>query len=408
VILNKFVYNYFLILFAAIPVSIVAGPSISLFNIIIIDFSFICLIIYLRNFNFLKNKTFFYLLILYSYLIFNSIISLEPYEGIYRNLGFIRIIIFFIAVNFFFNQKLFFKKVFWIWLIVISIIVFDVYIERFSGENLFGFGKEYGQRIVSFFKDEPIVGGYINGFCLLIIGFLLDTYKNYNQKKILFLSLIFITAIFLTGERSNSIKTLIGISIFYLLLDDFKFKQKIFFLSSILIFFIIIIFNFSFLKERFVNQFKYVKIENTLYYRHYVSGLSVFENHKLLGVGNKNYRVETCENSQKLEIANKQNYLCSTHPHQIYFEILSEHGIVGTVIILMIFYKLIFSKIKKIFLNGNYIEKGSLIYLIIVFFPLLPSGSFFNDYMMTLFAINLSILYGSNNELNIFSAKKNI
>jgi len=37
---------------------------------------------------------------------------------------------------------------------------------------------------------------------------------------------------------------------------------------------------------------------------------------------------------------------------------------------------------------------------------LLPTGSFFNDYMITLFAINLSIFYGSNDKLNVFSIKK--
>ena len=41
-----------------------------------------------------------------------------------------------------------------------------------------------GDRIVSFFKDEPIVGGYLNTFYLMIIGFL---YLNYGKKtKILF------------------------------------------------------------------------------------------------------------------------------------------------------------------------------------------------------------------------------
>ena len=120
-------------------------------------------------------------------------------------------------------------------------------------------------------------------------------------------------------------------------------------------------------------------------------------NAKLLGVGNKNYRLESCKNFDK------KDYLCSTHPHQIYFEFLSEHGILGTLFLFFIFYKLIFSKVREIFSNGKYIEKGSLIYLIIVFVPFLPSGSFFNDYMITLFAINLSIFYGSNKKLNIFS-----
>ena len=405
-VINKFIYNYFLGLFAIIPISIIAGPLISLSNILIIDLSFICLIIYLKNYDFLKNKSLIYLFLLYLYLIFNSLTSLDSSEGFYRNLGFIRIILLFVAINFFFKQNLFFKKVLGVWFLIISLVVLDIYLERFSGQNILGFGEQYGERIVSFFKDEPIVGGYVNSFYLIVIGYLFDKHKNYDQKKILLFSLIIIAAIFLTGERTNSIKAFLGITIFYFLFKDFKLKQKIIFLTSILIFLIIIILNSDFLKLRFVDQIKYSKIENSLYYRHYKSGISVFKNHKFLGVGNKNYRVETCNNSNKAENLKKQSYLCSTHPHQIYFEFLSEHGIVGTIILLFFFYKLIFSKVRETYLEGKYIQKGSLIYLTLIFLPFLPTGSFFNDYMITLFAINLSIFYGSNNKLNIFSKKK--
>ena len=58
-------------------------------------------------------------------------------------------------------------------LITIFIVSFDVYIESFTGKNILGFMVSiYGRRIVSFFKDEPIVGGYINAFYLILIGFL--------------------------------------------------------------------------------------------------------------------------------------------------------------------------------------------------------------------------------------------
>ena len=48
----------------------------------------------------------------------------------------------------------------------------DTYIESILGKNILGYGETHGARIVSFFKDEPIVGGYINGFYLIIIGYL--------------------------------------------------------------------------------------------------------------------------------------------------------------------------------------------------------------------------------------------
>ena len=100
--LNKNIYSYFLILFSLIPVTIIVGSAVSVVNILLIDFSFIILIIYNKNFNFLKNKTIIYFFILYIYLIFNSLISIDYTEGVLRNLGFLRIIILFFAFNFFF------------------------------------------------------------------------------------------------------------------------------------------------------------------------------------------------------------------------------------------------------------------------------------------------------------------
>ena len=41
-------------------------------------------------------------------------------------------------------------------------------------------------------------------------------------------------------------------------------------------------------------------------------------------LGNKNYRVVSCGGSYEL--------IWITHPHQIYFEFLSEYGILGTLI----------------------------------------------------------------------------
>ena len=102
--LNKITYNYFLILFSVIPITIIAGSAVSLANILLIDLSFIILIIYKKNFGFLKNKTIIYFFIFYIYLIFNSFISVDHSIGAFRNFGFLRIIILFVALNYFFQD----------------------------------------------------------------------------------------------------------------------------------------------------------------------------------------------------------------------------------------------------------------------------------------------------------------
>lgn len=407
--ISKICYNYFLILYSIIPISFLFGPSISLINILVIDLSFILLILYKKNFSFLKSKPIKLLFLLYVYLIFNSFISLNSDLGFYRNLGFVRLIILFISINYFFNEKNFFNKVFLIWSCVFFLISFDVYLEGITGKNILGYGSEigkhkYGQRIVSFFIDEPIVGGFINAFLLIIVGFFSDKLNLKYKNLILFSSFIFILAILITGERSNTLKAIFALIFFLLVVRNFSIKSKI---NSIILLSLIItisILNSDFLKLRFLTQIKNsLNYEKNIYFQLQKSGFEVFKNYKIFGVGNKNYRFETCNNNSNLK---NVNYICTTHPHQTYLEFLSEHGIFGTTVILLIFYLLIFSKFKLFFKSYKNIQLGTFMYLLFAFSPFLPSGSFFSDYSITLFFINMSIFYASSTELNIFDNSK--
>ena len=410
----KILNYYFLFLFSLIPASIIIGPAISLFNILLIDISFIFFILFKKDFKFLSNKTVKLILLLCLYLIFNSIIAKDFSMSAYRNLGFIRFGIFFLAFNYFFYNNDFVNRVLVIWALTLSFLSLDTYLESISGTNILGYGEAYGARIVSFFKDEPIVGGYINGFYLIIIGFLFYLNNKISNKYkyiILIFTIFFITVIILTGERSNSIKAILGFFLFYFLNDHFKFKEKILSVLLLVLVFIFLLNTSNFLKLRYGGQFfkpiisifqsnNEISVEReankNLYIVLYQSGFEVFKKYKIFGVGNKNYRLETCSNEKN------PKYYCNTHPHQLYFEFLAEHGIVGTVILIFILFSLILSKIKIILSSKNYLQLGCLTFLLTSFIPLLPSGAFFADYNLTIFWINLSIMYAVGNKTNVF------
>ena len=165
--------NYFLILVSIVPLSILVGSTISLSNIILLTLTFLFFSIYKRFLFLLKDPIIISLLIIYLYLIFNSIISINPEIGIYRNLGFFRFILLFASINylFFFHIKI--DLVFKIWLLIILIVLLDSYIEFIFGKNIMGYGGSDGARIVSFFKDEPIVAAFLNGFVFILFGYLL-------------------------------------------------------------------------------------------------------------------------------------------------------------------------------------------------------------------------------------------
>jgi len=418
---NKILNIYFLLLFSFIPVSIIVGPAVSFINVLLINFSFIFLILYKNDYKFLSYKTVKLIIFLWLYLIFNSVISKDFLMSAPRNFGFIRFGILFLAFNYFFYNKDFINKVIIVWTITLCILSLDVYIESAYGRNILGYGEEYGARIVSFFKDEPIVGGYINGFYLALIGYLFylnDEIVNKYKNIILIFSIFFLIAIILTGERSNSIKAIFGFFLFYSFNDIFKFKEKIFSILLLILIFIFLLNTSNFLKVRYGAQFfkpiiyllksdegrkdfkvasNYKDYNNDNYYKLYQSGFEVFKKYPVFGVGNKNYRLEACSKEKNLK------YICNTHPHQVYFEFLAEHGLVGSVILLFILFNLVFSKIKIIFNSKNYLQLGCLIFLITSFIPFLPSGAFFADYNSTIFWVNLSIMYAVGKKTNVYN-----
>ncbi len=402
----------YLFLISILPLSIIVGPSISLLNTLLIVILFL---ITLNSYKIKIEKIFllYLLIILYVYLIFNSFISIDYKEGIYRNLGFLRFVILFIAINLFFKISSSQFQFLNFWSLIVLIVVFDSFVEFSFGKNLLGYGDDlYVDRIVSFFKDEPIVGAYLLGFNFIIVGYFFEKFYKQNLKlklALFFILFILVGCILITGERSNGIKAIIGLMIFLFLNNKISAKIKILIFLFSLVFTGLIISNSNYLKVRygqqlftqlFDNNQRDQFIQNNLYLKLYKSGLAVFKDNPIFGVGNKNYRVITTKN---IKTKINDDYILNTHPHQIYIELLSEHGLVGTIILLSIFFYLIFKNLKIIIISRNSIQLGCFTYLIINFLPILPSGSFFNDFSSTLFWINLSIMYACNKKTNIFN-----
>ena len=407
---QNLINKYFFVLFSIIPISIVVGPSVSLANILIIVFSFLIYIFYINEWSWLKDKKIQLLFALYIYLIFNSFIALDFSNSFFRNFGFIRFIILFAAFNYFFLKFENFNRILIVWSVILIFITLDVYYESINEKNILGYGE--GDRIFSFFKDEPIVGGYVNSLYLLSIGFLFEFFddKKNKMKYIIFLiSIFFLAAILMTGERSNTTKALFGFTIFYLFIKNFSLKEKLTLVLIIISLFFIIFINSDFLKLRYSKQFLSDFSRIQIYTNLYRSGIEVFKKYPYFGTGNKNYGLETCY-GQKNEVfksgldslPKNKLYLCSSHPHQIYFDFLAEHGFIGSIIILSIFFKLIFDLLKKISINRNKLQFASFIYILIVFIPILPSGAFFSDYLLTLFFINFSLMFCANKNSNLF------
>jgi O-antigen ligase len=91
-------------------------------------------------------------------------------------------------------------------------------------------------------------------------------------------------------------------------------------------------------------------------------------------------------------------YRCATHPHQIYFEFLSELGFFGLIIMLFFIIYISLKSFYFYFKNRNLVLLSTTLFVCSTFIPLIPSGSFFTSFGATIFWLNIGILISNLNK----------
>ena len=125
----------------------------------------------------------------------------------------------------------------------------------------------------------------------------------------------------------------------------------------------------------------------------------MFKNNLVFGIGPKMYRKKCSSDDYGVN-----DRSCSTHPHNIYFQLFAETGIVGissfVLFYLYILKSLLFFFKKKLrdYRPRDHISFFMTAAIFINFWPLIPSGSFFNNWINVLYFLPLGIyLYSSSN-----------
>ena len=134
----------------------------------------------------------------------------------------------------------------------------------------------------------------------------------------------------------------------------------------------------------------YYNFFDSQYGAHYLTAFNIFLDNIYFGTGLKTFRVlcEDYDDINSLSVSSR----CSTHPHNTHLEILSEFGIIGYAIFLI----LIFLVLKEFFLSYSVSNFGFFLIfslLLAKFFPLLPTGSFFSSLNATYFWLTLSVFF---------------
>ena len=298
-------------------------------------------------------------------------------------------------------------------------MILDSYIQFFFGKDIFGFSYvESYNRITGPFGDEMIIGSY-----LLNIGFLSLSLLNYfykvNLKYNFLLFLLLSITILFTGERSAFLSTIY----FFILIFLISKKKKLFFLIGIALIIITTLFikNSQVLSNKYdlhvnleynvnttentnlknnsyqfeskvknsITEFK-IFIKNNKWMGHYVKAITIFKDNLFFGSGFRSYR-HVCLN--KYENKNLDDLKCSIHPHNFHLEMISDNGITGYAIFIILVLSFVYKFIKEKHFNNFGIS--ILFCLIITFiFPFKPTGSFFTTSSAFIFWLLIGHFFG--------------
>lgn len=419
-ILSFFKTNFFSVLLAIIPLSFIAGNMIININVILI---IACTYIFYWK-EILKFKTClldkliisFFVIILftgfYNYYFYSLENIIRQFGFPFKSILFLKYLILYFALRFLIeNKKINLKLFFYVSSFSSLFVSFDIFYQYYFGADIFGFETiGQGRKLGGPFGNELIAGGFIQKFSLftffLFPIFLSDNLKKFSKFLIPVLASIFILGIIFSGNRMPLLLYVFMISLIIIFLKETRKFLIPFVLFSTIILFIAIKFN-SQIKYNFLNLYKessemvsvvFNKNERTTHKSAYISEFKTFYEtwklNKYIGGGIKNFRFY-CHHRSNID--RSSGFICNMHPHNYYFEILTETGILGFLIISIIFLLVLYDNFIKN--RGLYFSKKKNFIIIpfiflffIEIFPLKSTGSFFTTGNSTYLFLIMGIL----------------
>jgi O-antigen ligase len=413
---EKIINNILLALFLLIPFVLITGAFLPDLFLSLSSVSLIVLLVKKKQLVFFKEKYFFYFLSLYFLFIFSSLVSSNVKLSIESSVFYIRFIVFiFVTIYLIKNNKNFFNYLLYIMMVIYSVLFLDTLFQFINGKNIIGlyYLNESNFRNTSFFGNRGVIGSYTIRFLPLLLALIsIKFYKNLLYKKYIIIFFLFLSGsiILLSGERTALFLFCIFIFLTFIFIRDLR--VPIFLSCLIIIMFSILALSSSeklygriikqpidqmFIKNNTVDQTnetskKKFVIFSSIYESHYIIAIKMFKEKPMFGHGPKMFR-DYC--------SQPENYLaegaCTTHPHNVLLQLLSETGLVATFIVYFYFFFIIFKLVRNLFVKPEEkIDQPTIflmIILIINLFPFSPSGNFFNNWLNVIYYYPLGILF---------------
>jgi len=390
------------------PVLILTGPFLP--DLFIVASIFLIFLSKLQlNLKFIFKN--YYLIFLFWILcVISSILSEQIYFSFKSSFFYIRFFLYSCFIWYLLREKyLNLKSLIYLMYIVYLFLIFDSHFQYIFNFNVFGMITESKMRISSIFGSELIMGSFLLRTFPVFIALLLA----YNKDNLLLIIPLIYSSIILSGERTTIFLSIIFLLV--LLKIEISNKKKIVnFFLIIIVFLSHFFFNENFnynltdrmkeevtfnidIKKNIDNEGEYkkvlpFKIFTDNHTRIYNTSYLMFLDNKIFGQGANNFRKKCFNYDPKA---------CTTHPHNHLFQILSEVGLLGFFLYLVIFITILKKLFKEFFDKRKLscVRFILLLSIVINFFPFLPSGNFFNNYLniMMYFPVGFYLYYGNIN-----------
>jgi O-antigen ligase len=370
-----------------LPFSLIAGPAITELSVAVLSISCFFLLDTKSLDRILKNKYIIIFFIFYLIIILSSVLSNNILYCLMKTIPYLRYLLFSLSIFLILKNHKRFLNFFFISLCFANILLlFGSFYEVLTNSNILGAQKAFENRVSSFFGDEYIMGSYSARLLpLLSAAYLMSQNKNKKINILFFLGFISaVINIILSGERTAFVYMLFFIIPFLICFFTKSLFKKIFGFFFLLSIFIFLIISNPNLKKRYIDltlaQFKSEKsiIFSEEHTQVYNTAYKIFLDHPIIGAGPNTYRL--LYNDKKYYSGKHSR---NTHPHNTYLQILSEVGLAGIAIPLILMLILSCKLFAEIFLNknSNLIRISFYTSFLITLFPFIPSGNFFNSYL---------------------------
>ena len=417
---NQFKFNienliYLLIL--SIPLCAISGNLLLNLNLILTSLLGTFLIVKNKNFFFLKEN--FDLIILFLFFLTFFLITFFFHSTSLKLFSTIKFLFFSTTLVYFFKyNERDLNKIFFFYSIVCLVLIIDVIFQSYFLKNILGNAKNNIFNS-SLYGDEKLAGFHIQFFSFFTIFYLSDLFKKkfLNDITLLLILIAIPLSIYVSLNRISIFSYFLGIILYFFLIDN---RKKIITLISIPIFILIaqshpdvkikerylsFFHHSSMIYDKFEKNFNYLKSaesnkknnelqsEIDTNKRYYGSGHAnlfsvafyIWQENKFKGIGYKNFFKKCSE---------LKNLVCSSHPHNIYLDILLTSGIFSFLLFCSIILMLFTKSLKVVFAKYHNQKLSYCLFIsgFTFFFPLKSTGSLYASYYGTFIFLLLALI----------------